>query len=142
MRAGVIADHLPDGKKQKARLEDGYQEAGYRSGWQVLSNSAAAVAAAFLWNAIFVPSSIQARLSRNLGLNVPELLNLGRVPTYDRGPTGWCPTDVAVSDGLSRLLVFAALGWVAFNLTARLSPDALFSIDSFPAVWAIHWRRS
>ncbi|KAJ2914393.1 hypothetical protein MD484_g6020, partial [Candolleomyces efflorescens] len=101
------------GKKRKARLEDGYHEAGYRNGWQVLSNSAPALCAAFLWNAIFVPSSVHARIATSLGLNLPELLSLTEIPTYDRSPKGWCPLDVTVSNGYSRLFVFAVLGYVA-----------------------------
>jgi len=43
-----IFDLIIVGKERKARLEDGYHDAGYRSGWQVLSNSATAFAAAFV----------------------------------------------------------------------------------------------
>lgn len=112
------------GKKQKARLEDGYHEAGYRNGWQVLSNSAAAVTAAFLWNAIFVPSSIHARIAHSLGLNVPEALNLAStIPTYDRSPTGWCPLEVKVSDGYSKLLMFAVLGQFSCCLGDTLASE-------------------
>lgn len=111
------------GKYQKARLEDGYQEAGNRNGWQVLSNSAAAVAATFLWNATFVPQSPQAQLAYSWGLNVPEALNLSKVPTYDRGPDGWCPLDVNIGNGYSKLLLLAALGQFACCLGDTLASE-------------------
>ncbi|KAF5348292.1 hypothetical protein D9756_010515 [Leucocoprinus leucothites] len=47
------------GKQRKAKLEPGYHEAGYRTGWQVLSNSAAGIVVAVLWNGMFVPDSVQ-----------------------------------------------------------------------------------
>lgn len=103
----------PDGKKRKAKLEDGFQEGGYRTGSQVLSNSAAAVVAAFLWNVLFVPSSIHAKIAHTVGLNVTEALSLESTPTYDRSTTGWCPLDDAVSKGYSRLFLFAVLGCVS-----------------------------
>lgn len=90
-----------DGKQRKAKLEDGYHEAGYRTGWQVLCNSASGVAAAIVWNALFVPESAQAWI-------------VSRVVSVDAGvvysETGWCPLDRKIAGGWSRALVFAALG--------------------------------
>ncbi|TFK23913.1 hypothetical protein FA15DRAFT_704992 [Coprinopsis marcescibilis] len=110
------------GKKQKAQLEAGYHEAGYRGGWQVLSNSAPAVTAAFLWNALFVPSSPQAILSVYFGLNLATKLGFTVVPTYDSGPTGWCPTDL-IARGWSRRLVFAIVGHFACCLGDTLASE-------------------
>ncbi|TEB37383.1 hypothetical protein FA13DRAFT_1752195 [Coprinellus micaceus] len=108
------------GKKQKTKLEDGYQEAGYRSGWQVLSNSAAGVLATFLWNTIFVPSSLHAKIAKSLGLNVPEALGLTAVPSYDRGPNGWCPIE---REGYSKVLLFAVLGHFSCCLGDTLASE-------------------
>jgi len=89
-----------DGKKRKALLEDGYQEAGYRSGWQVLCNSAAALVASFLWNANFVPTSVQAAIAR--------LIFSPREPKpFDNS---WCPLSPTVFYGSSRTLMFVSLG--------------------------------
>ncbi|RDB22359.1 Protein PGR [Hypsizygus marmoreus] len=83
------------GKQRKAKMEEGYVEAGYRTGWQVLCNSAWAVGAATLWNAIYVPGSIHAAIVRGLS---------GRV--YDGNE--WCAVEYG--NGWSRGLVFAVLG--------------------------------
>jgi hypothetical protein len=91
-----------DGKQQKAKLEDGYHEGGYRTGWQVLSNSAAGIVAAVMWNGMFVPESAQAWLLRRVGLGA------GAGVVYSE--TSWCPLDGSIADGWSRMLVFAAIG--------------------------------
>ncbi|KAJ7581611.1 integral membrane protein DUF92-domain-containing protein [Mycena floridula] len=43
------------GKNRKALLEEGYEENGYRTGWQVLSNSFSALICCVLWNFWFSP---------------------------------------------------------------------------------------
>ncbi|EAU91485.2 integral membrane family protein [Coprinopsis cinerea okayama7 len=111
------------GKKQKAQLEDGYHEAGYRGGWQVLSNSATALIATFLWNTLFTPSSPHAALSAFFGLDIASQLGIGAVPTYDNGPEGWCPLDVTIANGWSRLLVLAIVGHFACCLGDTLASE-------------------
>ncbi|KXN85181.1 Transmembrane protein 19 [Leucoagaricus sp. SymC.cos] len=90
------------GKQRKAKLEDGYHEAGYRTGWQVLCNSAAGIAAAAVWNGMFVPNSVHAWILERVGLGV------GTGIVY--GETVWCPLDKQIAEGWSRALVFAAVG--------------------------------
>ncbi|RDB22409.1 Protein PGR [Hypsizygus marmoreus] len=57
-------------KKQKAKMEKGYVEAGYRTGWQVLCNSTWAVGVTMLWNVIYVPGSIHAAIVHGLSRRV------------------------------------------------------------------------
>ena len=110
-----------DGKDRKARLEDGYHEGGYRSGWQVLSNSASALVAACLWNAAFAPNSFQARILNWLGFDVNSILRINHLETYS--PESWCLLSGSINEGWSRMLIFASLGWVCFipSPTWRLS---------------------
>ncbi|KAF9466690.1 integral membrane protein DUF92-domain-containing protein [Collybia nuda] len=98
------------GKKRKVGYEEGYQEAGYRSGWQVLCNSLSALIAASVWNATYVPGSVQAHILS--GLVKPE----GRAYT----PNGWC---VVGDDKWSRGLVFATLGHFACCLGDTLASE-------------------
>ncbi|KAJ3564137.1 hypothetical protein NP233_g8491 [Leucocoprinus birnbaumii] len=86
------------GKQRKAKLEDGYHEAGYRTGWQVLSNSAAGIVAVVLWNGMFVPDSVQAWASGG------TLLSTGMVYSA----TGWCPLDKHIGLGRSRAFILPA----------------------------------
>lgn len=90
-----------DGKQRKAKLEDGYQEAGYRTGWQVLCNSACGIVAAVAWNALFVPKSEQAWIVR-------RLVAIDAGVEYDG--VGWCPLEREIAGGWSRMLLFGALG--------------------------------
>lgn len=94
-----------DGKEMKRRLEEGYDEGGYRSGWQVLSNSIGGLVAAVLWNAVFVPWSLQATL---LGkwIRVEDILRRG---SYADG--SWCPVSrIRDENEWSRRLIFMGLG--------------------------------
>ncbi|KAF9442918.1 hypothetical protein P691DRAFT_680567 [Macrolepiota fuliginosa MF-IS2] len=104
------------GKQRKAKLEDGYHEAGYRTGWQVLCNSASGVVAAVFWNALFVPGSAQAWIVRRV-VTVP--VYAGTV--YSE--TDWCPLDGKIAGGWSRALVFAALGHYACCLGDTLASE-------------------
>ncbi|KAF9554230.1 hypothetical protein CPC08DRAFT_696892 [Agrocybe pediades] len=92
------------GKKRKALLEDGYQEAGYRSGWQVVCNSATALIASLLWNVVFEPLSVQAIAAHILGIEAGRML---AEPPSDRS---WCPLSTNISNGWSRTLMFVSLG--------------------------------
>ena len=89
------------GKQLKAQLEDGHQEAGYRSAAQVLCNSASAFAASLAWTALFVPGS---PLSTALRDTLPP-----QAP-YDF--TTWCPLTPPEAARWSRPLLFVTLGCV------------------------------
>ncbi|GLB42777.1 putative integral membrane protein DUF92 [Lyophyllum shimeji] len=82
------------GKERKRRLEEGYVDAGYRTGWQVLCNSCWAVMAVTLWNAIHVPGSIHSAILGPLQLHGAEYK-----------PDLWCAAKAG-----HRGLVFAVLG--------------------------------
>ena len=108
---------IVDGKKRKAQIEDGYQEAGYRSGWQVLCNSASGFVAAFLWNAAFVPTSIHARIANFVGVDISAMvLRLDIRIVYDNQE--WCPLSRTVANGWSRTLVLSVLGYVSVGITS------------------------
>lgn len=110
--AALIAFYLAGSKAtkhgaaRKARLEDAHHAAGRRSAAQVLCNSAAALAAAVRWSALFVPGSLAAALFERVGLGVPESVQR----PYDLD--AWCPLAPRVADGWSRVLLFVALGCV------------------------------
>jgi hypothetical protein len=93
------------GKQLKVKLEDGHQEAGYRTAWQVLCNSFAAFVASVLWGAMFVPGSISSSL-------VGKYYPIDKV-WYDRDM--WCPLEKGIGNGWSRALLFATLGSVFFG---------------------------
>ncbi|KAF8887035.1 integral membrane protein DUF92-domain-containing protein [Gymnopilus junonius] len=109
------------GKSIKAKLEDGYMEAGYRSGWQVLCNSASALVASVVWNAAFAPTSVQAGVANLFGIDIGyRLLGLKAPIVYDKS---WCPTSGTVADGWSRALMFANLGHFACCLGDTLASE-------------------
>ncbi|KAI6017853.1 integral membrane protein DUF92-domain-containing protein [Pisolithus marmoratus] len=62
------------GNKRKAQLEEGFQDAGYRTGWQVLCNSTAAFVAAIVWSMTFTPNVLPWSV-------LPSILPQG--PLYD-----------------------------------------------------------
>lgn len=107
-----------DGKKTKAGLEDGYQEAGYRSGWQVLCNSIWGFLAAVIWNVMYSPNSIQAKV---LG---------GMIESNQEAyiSEGWC----AVRSGWSRTLIFGVLGHFGCCLGDTLASELGILSDSPP----------
>ncbi|KAJ8081858.1 hypothetical protein PM082_007704 [Marasmius tenuissimus] len=108
------------GKQQKAKIEDGYHEAGYRTGWQVLSNAFSAVVACLLWNVLFTPNSFQSRIIGSAGVRKSLYGALGVTPV-EYGD--WCPIDSHVAGGWSRTLVFAALGHFACCLGDTLASE-------------------
>ncbi|TRM66637.1 integral membrane protein DUF92-domain-containing protein [Schizophyllum amplum] len=101
------------GKARKAQLEDEYHVGGYgyRSGWQVLSNSFAALVAALIWNAAFAPASLPAWIA---GDSAPD------APVYDGQ---WCPIDSSIAEGWSRRLLFVVLGHFACCLGDTLASE-------------------
>ena len=92
------------GKERKSKLEDGHQEAGYRSAWQVLCNSFTAFVASLLWNGMFVDPKSRSVVSMFPRALPSELLTEGRI--YDS--EGWCA--LSPSSGWSRYLLFVTLG--------------------------------
>jgi len=93
------------GKSRKAQLEEGHQEAGYRSASQVFCNSSSALAATLLWSAAFVPNSLASQL-------LPSLLV---VPGRPYISTEWCPISPQVTSGWSRALVLVSLGCAQYS---------------------------
>lgn len=89
------------GKQLKAQLEDGHQEAGYRSAAQVLCNSASAFAASLAWSALFVPGSLVGSVLRDA---------LPPQTPYDFAT--WCPLTPPETAKWSRPLLFVSLGCV------------------------------
>jgi uncharacterized membrane protein len=84
------------GKKKKADLEDGHEEAGYRNLRQVLCNSAAAFIASIAWSALYDPHSAAS-----------SLLKGHLQPGKPYAPNEWCALE---SNSWSRALIFATLG--------------------------------
>jgi hypothetical protein len=90
------------GKSRKAQLEEGHQEAGYRSANQVFCNSFSAMVATLIWSATFVPNSLASQL-------LPSLVV---IPGQPYSSTGWCPLSSNVTSGLSRSMLLISLGYV------------------------------
>lgn len=90
-----------DGKQKKKLLEDGYEEAGYRSGWQVLCNSVWALIASIAWTVSFMPDSFESVLVKSFGINSASNT------VYDGV---WCPLDKTIEMGWSRALLMGVLG--------------------------------
>lgn len=90
------------GKSRKAKLEEGHQEAGYRSATQVYCNSFSALLATILWSAAFVPDSLASQL----------LPSVFVIPGQSYSSAEWCPLSPHVTSGLSRGLLLASLGCV------------------------------
>lgn len=88
------------GKNLKAQLEEGHQEAGYRSPAQVFCNSCSAFVASQLWSASFVQNSFAADF----------LPGIFVIPGQAYDAERWCPLSPDVASGWSRFLVFIALG--------------------------------
>jgi uncharacterized membrane protein len=94
--------------KHKRTLEEGFDDGGRRSAWQVLCNSFSAFVAAILWSAYFV------RPERDVyswaASSVVEMAGYAplTIKTYD--PTKWCAISPANGGGWSRALIFVALG--------------------------------
>lgn len=101
------------GKKRKAQLEEGFQDSGYRTGWQVLCNSIAAFIASIIWSVTFTPNVLPWSL-------VPSVLH-AEGPLYDT--ESWCPLSASISNGLSRALLFIVLGQFACCLGDTLASE-------------------
>ena len=88
------------GKSIKAKLEDGHQEAGYRSAAQVFCNSASAFVASVIWAGLFTPGS-------TIGKLIPaDLVSQGG----DYDPDVLCPLSANLGNGWSRYLLLICLG--------------------------------
>lgn len=105
------------GKQRKAALEDGHQEAGYRTAAQVLCNSASAFAASVLWAALYAPTSLPARVLRA----APLSLTLPAQAPYDFAQ--WCPLTPPPSAPWSRALLYVTLGHFACCLGDTLASE-------------------
>ncbi|KZT11193.1 uncharacterized protein LAESUDRAFT_601882, partial [Laetiporus sulphureus 93-53] len=100
------------GKQRKAQLEEGHQEAGYRTAAQVLCNSAPAFVASLLWSALFAPNSFISKF-------------VGNTVTYETpyDPVAWCPLIPPPSAQWSRPLLFVTLGHFACCLGDTLASE-------------------
>ncbi|KAH7923580.1 hypothetical protein BV22DRAFT_1015152 [Leucogyrophana mollusca] len=121
------------GKKRKAQLEDGFQDAGYRTAWQVLCNSFTAFIASAVWSILFAPDALPWSLLKNS-------IHISRTVIYNGDD--WCPLSPSVSGGLSRALMFATLGHFAcclgdtlaseLGILSRSSPILITTLKSVP----------
>ncbi|KAG9021499.1 hypothetical protein FRB95_002036 [Tulasnella sp. JGI-2019a] len=127
------------GKALKSTLEDGHVEAGYRSAMQVLSNSFTALIAACAWSIFFTPYSFFPSLYSNLFGGPPIDFQNFRDAGYLESPMPslyisekWCAIDPEVDNGLSRRLVFLALGHFACCLGDTLASEIGILSKSHP----------
>ncbi|KAI0761496.1 integral membrane protein DUF92-domain-containing protein [Trametes elegans] len=100
------------GKTRKKQLEEGHEEAGYRTAAQVLCNSLSAAVAALLWSALYEENSWPA-----------GLLHILSVPKIPHGFDEWCPLTPPPSMALSRTLLFVTLGHFACCLGDTLASE-------------------
>ncbi|KII89996.1 hypothetical protein PLICRDRAFT_159289 [Plicaturopsis crispa FD-325 SS-3] len=120
------------GKKRKAALEEGHDDAGagYRTSAQVLCNSLAAFAAGVLWSALHVPGSLATDyVSAKLGVAPQAYLG-----------ASWCPIDAGVTGGWSRALVFAMIGHFAACLGDTLASELGILYPTAPFL-VTTWKR-
>ncbi|KAG8936771.1 hypothetical protein FRC02_011350 [Tulasnella sp. 418] len=125
------------GKSIKEKLEDGHHEAGRRDGYQVLSNSLAAVIATSIWAACFTSSSLHATIVTFLFGNNYTGWNQS-VPDFDGYE--WCAVDPIVAKGWSRALVLTALGQFACCCGDTLASE-LGILSKSPPVLITNFKR-
>jgi len=103
------------GKERKAKIEQGHAEAGYRDGWQVLSNSFTALIAASAWGVLFTPRSLHSHLYQ------ASVAPAQFLPTWSND--GWCAALPPSASGWSRTLLFVSLGHFACCLGDTLASE-------------------
>ncbi|OCB87815.1 hypothetical protein A7U60_g5139 [Sanghuangporus baumii] len=101
------------GKSTKAKLEEGHQEAGYRTAQQVLCNSFSAFLATVLWTALFVPGTYLAQY-------LPGWIEEKGEPY---SADDWCPLSSSRGYGWSRFLLLIILGHFACCLGDTLASE-------------------
>ncbi|KAL5500872.1 hypothetical protein ACEPAH_9259 [Sanghuangporus vaninii] len=101
------------GKSTKANLEEGHQEAGYRTAQQVLCNSFSAFLATVLWTALFVPGTYLAQY-------LPSWIEENGEPY---SADDWCSLSASHGHGWSRFLLLITLGHFACCLGDTLASE-------------------
>ncbi|KIJ19469.1 hypothetical protein PAXINDRAFT_69531 [Paxillus involutus ATCC 200175] len=112
------------GNKRKAQLEAGFHDAGYRTGWQVLCNTFPAFIASIIWSVRFTPDALPWSF-------LAHVVDVSRDPVYTSD--SWCPLSPAISNGLSRALIFITLGQFACCLGDTLASE-LGILSSSPPI--------
>jgi len=120
------------GKSLKAKLEEGHQEAGHRTAWQVLCNSFTAAVACTLWATMFHAHSWHSKI-----LSPFLLPYLGHPVLHTI--ISWCPLASEKEILRSRTLIFAFLGHFACCLGDTLASE-LGILSKSPPLLITTWR--